>query len=114
MLFSCGDASTVSMFSEETGALCWPFSPGSTLRRTCSCAVGGDGRFEDDGVVQLVLIVLQTTLIGEGYQEVADGLGIAGVVGDGADLRKNENTPSGSGWPKTAITDAPISCIAKS
>ena len=45
-------------------------------------------RPEEDDIIYLVLDVFESVGLGKGYQIVADGLGVAAPVGDGADLFK--------------------------
>ena len=50
--------------------------------------IAGSGLFDDDDVIVLVLVVLQTALLGEGHTVIADGLGVPGAVGNGAQIFK--------------------------
>ena len=55
--------------------------------------IAGGGIPEDHHVVQLVLDIPQATGLGKVHQPVADGLGVAGTVGDGAQLlEETKNT----------------------
>ena len=53
-----------------------------------SILIARRSRLDEEDVVQFILIVLQSPILGKSRQVVADGLGIAGSVRDGADLLK--------------------------
>ena len=50
--------------------------------------IAGGSFLDDNHIVQLVLVRFQPPFPGEGHQPVAGGLGVAGAVGDGAQLLK--------------------------
>ena len=50
--------------------------------------IAGSGLFDDNDVVVGILVVLQAPLLGKGDTVVADGLGVPGAVGNGAQVFK--------------------------
>ena len=55
--------------------------------------IPGGGRSDEDHIISRVLIPFQPQLFSELHTPVADGFGVSGAVGDGAQLLKNFKDP---------------------